>query len=98
MLYLLFQGGRSMFIHKLRVCVPTRMLGAVAVVALLGAPLASAENFSQAEQTSPPHVSMNHQLPGWAEKLKGQTIVEDAMSGKAERSAMVELQRSEERR
>ncbi len=35
---------------------------------------------------------MNHQLPGWAEKLKGQTIVEDAMSGKAERSAMVEQQ------
>ena len=38
------------------------------------------------------HVAMSHQLPGWAEKLKGQTIVEDAMSGKAERSAMVEQQ------
>ena len=81
-----------MFIHKLRVSVPTRMLGAMAAVALLGVPLASAENPSQAEQTSSPHVAMSHQLPGWAEKLKGQTIVEDAMGGKAERSAMVELQ------
>ena len=81
-----------MFIHKLRGSVPTRMLGAMAAVALLGVPLASAENPSQAEQTSSPHVAMSHQLPGWAEKLKGQTIVEDAMSGKAERSAMVELQ------
>ncbi|MEK7869298.1 MAG: multicopper oxidase domain-containing protein, partial [Nitrospirota bacterium] len=35
---------------------------------------------------------MNHQLPGWAEQLKGQTIVEDTMSGKGERSAMVEQQ------
>ena len=35
---------------------------------------------------------MTHQLPGWAEKLKGQTIVEDTMGGKPERSAMVEQQ------
>ena len=81
-----------MFIHKLRGCVSTRMLGAMAAVALLGAPLASAENSSQADQMSSQHVAMNHQLPGWAEKLKGQTIVEDAMGGKAERSAMVEQQ------
>jgi hypothetical protein len=52
------------------------MLSSMAVVALLGVPLASAENPSQAGQTSSPHVAMNHQLPGWAEKLKGQTIVE----------------------
>ena len=35
---------------------------------------------------------MNHQLPAWAEQLKGQTIVEDTMSGKGERAAMVEQQ------
>jgi len=80
-----------MFIHKVRGCVLTRMLGAIAAMALIGVPLASAENSSQPGQT-PPHMAMNHQLPGWAEKLKGQTIVEDAMGGKAERSAMVEQQ------
>ena len=69
---------------------PTRMLGAMAAMALLGVPLASAENPSEAGQSSSQHVAMNHQLPGWAEKLKGQTIVEDAMGGKPERSAMVE--------
>ncbi|MEQ1792743.1 MAG: multicopper oxidase domain-containing protein, partial [Nitrospira sp.] len=74
-----------MFFHTSRVCVPTRMLGAMAAVALLWAPLASAESPS-----SP--VAMNHQLPAWAEQLKGQTIVEDAMSGRGERSAMVEQQ------
>ena len=81
-----------MLTHKLGGSVSTRILGAMAAVALLGVPLASAENPSQAEQTSLSHVAMNHQLPGWAEKLKGQTIVEDAMGGKAERSAMVEQQ------
>jgi LysM repeat protein/FtsP/CotA-like multicopper oxidase with cupredoxin domain len=36
---------------------------------------------------------MGHQeSPGWAEKLKGQTIVEDAMEGRAERAALVEQQ------
>ena len=37
-----------MFIHKIRGSVPTRVLGAMAAVALLGAPLASAEDVSQA--------------------------------------------------
>ena len=74
-----------MFFHTSRVCVPTRMLGAMAAVALLWVPLASAESPSS-------HVAMNHQLPAWAEQLKGQTIVEDAMSGRGERSAMVEQQ------
>ncbi|HET9575877.1 MAG TPA: hypothetical protein VFP04_05725, partial [Nitrospira sp.] len=74
-----------MLFHKTGVSRPIYMLGAMAVAALLGAPLASAENSSS-------HGAMNHQLPAWAEQLKGQTIVEDTMSGKAERSAMVEQQ------
>ena len=74
-----------MFFRSLRVSVPTRMLGAMSALALLGVSLASAESASQ-------HVTMNHQLPGWAEKLKGQTIVEDTMSGNPGRSAMVEQQ------
>lgn len=31
-------------------------------------------------------------LPGWAERLKGQTITENAMEGQAERAALVEMQ------
>jgi hypothetical protein len=68
------------------------MLGAMAAIALIGVPLASAENPSKPGQIPSQHVAMNHQLPGWAEKLKGQTIVEDAMSGRPERFAMVEQQ------
>ncbi len=36
--------------------------------------------------------NMVHRSPEWAEKLKGQTIVEDAMEGHAERTSMVERQ------
>ena len=35
---------------------------------------------------------MNHQSPAWAERLKGQTIVENAQEGRAERAALVEKQ------
>ncbi len=35
---------------------------------------------------------MNQQSPGWAERLKGQTIVENAQEGRAERAALVERQ------
>jgi hypothetical protein len=62
------------------------MLGVMAAAALLWAPLASAEN------SSPQHMAMNHQLPAWAEQLKGQTIMEDTIEGRAERAAMVEQQ------
>ena len=78
--------------HKQRVCVVTRMLGAMAAVALFWAPLASAENSSHTGHATTQAVAMNHPLPGWAEQLKGQTIVEDTMSGRANRSAMVEQQ------
>ncbi len=37
-----------MSMHKLRGCVLTRMLGAIAAIAFLGIPLASAENSSPA--------------------------------------------------
>ncbi|HJU04063.1 MAG TPA: multicopper oxidase domain-containing protein, partial [Nitrospiraceae bacterium] len=36
--------------------------------------------------------AMSHQTPEWAEQLKGQTIVEDAMEGHPERTGMVERQ------
>src|SRR5438270_455473 len=39
-----------------------------------------------------PGHDMVHRSPEWAEKLKGQTIVEDAMEGHGERTSMVERQ------
>ena len=81
-----------MFSHKTRVCVPTRMLGVIAAAALLWAPLASAENASHADHPATPAVAMNHQVPSWAEQLKGQTIVEDTMPKGVNRAAMVDQQ------
>ena len=65
-----------------------RFLSMIAGGVLLWLPLvASAESSSQAD-----HTAMTHQTPGWAEQLKGQTVVEDAMAGRPERAAMVERQ------
>ena len=60
-----------------------------------GATMWGAPSFVKAEDASTQHVhpvGMSSQSPGWAEKLKGQTIVEDAMEGRAERAALVEQQ------
>ena len=35
---------------------------------------------------------MNHSTPEWAERLKGQTIVENSIEGRADRAALVEKQ------
>jgi manganese oxidase len=79
-----------MFVEKLSGCMHSRMIGLIVAIALLGVPLASAENSSQ---TGPPSLQrMSHQLPGWAEKLKGQTIVEDTIGDRPNRSAMIEQQ------
>src|SRR5213594_1463964 len=65
-----------------------RFLSMMAGGVLLWLPLvASAESSSHAD-----HTAMTHQTPGWAEQLKGQTIVEDAMAGRPERAALVERQ------
>ena len=42
--------------------------------------------------SSEPPATGGHGLPGWAEQLKGQTIMEDAIEGRAERTAMVARQ------
>ena len=60
-----------------------------------GAALWGTPSFVSAEDAPSEHVhpvGMTSQSPGWAEKLKGQTIVEDAMEGRAERAALVEQQ------
>ena len=46
----------------------------------------------ESHQTMVHKAGMTSQSPGWAEKLKGQTIVEDSMEGRAERAALVEQQ------
>jgi len=71
-----------------------RTLGLMAGGALLWLPLSvSAESPSSHEgHATVQQTAMSHQTPAWAEKLKGQTIVEDTMSGRADRSAQVEQQ------
>ncbi len=62
---------------------------------LLWAPaLTSAESTSAGatQAAGAQQVVMTPQLPAWAEELKGQTITENAIEGRAERSALVELQ------
>jgi FtsP/CotA-like multicopper oxidase with cupredoxin domain len=47
----------------------------------------------ESQETTIHKTGMTHQdSPAWAEQLKGQTIVEDAMEGRAERAAQVEQQ------
>ena len=66
-----------------------RCVGLIAGAALLSLPL-----MAGAEPASPhaQHTSMSHQTPDWAEKLKGQTVVEDTLEGRPDRAAMVEQQ------
>src|ERR687897_331544 len=64
-------------------------LAAVAGGGLLCAPLAAS---AESPEPHAQHTSMGHQTPEWAEKLKGQTVVEDAMEGRPNRAAQVELQ------
>ncbi len=67
-----------------------KMIVAAAMAgALVYAPLATA-----GEQDSSGHVhsAAGPRMPAWAEQLKGQTIVEDVMEGRPERTAMMERQ------
>ncbi|MDX1411611.1 MAG: hypothetical protein R3351_05605, partial [Nitrospirales bacterium] len=66
----------------------------VALVATLMAGVFSIASAETSPSDSTVHkTKMVHQdSPGWAEKLKGQTIVENSVEGRAERAAMVELQ------
>ena len=78
-----------MYHHKDHCRYLSWFLGIVAGGALLCAPFpAVAESADSHAQ----HTSMAHQTPEWAEKLKGQTIMEDTMEGRPNRAAMVEMQ------
>ncbi len=68
------------------------LMGLMALGALLWFPLpVSAESSSHTSHAAQP-TTMSHASPAWAERLKGQTIVEDAMAGRPERAAMVQMQ------
>ncbi len=60
-----------------------------------GATFEGTSSIASAEDAPTEHVhsvGMTSQSPGWAEKLKGQTIIENSMEGRAERAALVEQQ------
>src|SRR5688500_6741849 len=63
--------------------------GVVAGGALFCAPLAAS---AASPEPHAQHTSMGHQTPEWAEKLKAQTVVEDAMEGRPNRAAQVDMQ------
>src|SRR5206468_12908 len=70
-----------------------RFLGLMAGGALLWLPLAASAEPSSSHDAHPAvqHTAMSHQTPGWAEKLKGQTILEDTMAGRPEPAANIEI-------
>ncbi len=71
-----------------------RTLGFTTVAALLWLPVAAwgEPASSDAVPMNAERTAMAQQMPGWAQELKGQTILENAIEGKPERAAMVELQ------
>ncbi|WP_447971483.1 hypothetical protein [Nitrospira sp. M1] len=64
-------------------------LGALGGFLLLGSPSMGVAEDPSASIHS---VTMSQDRKGWAERLKGQTIVENSVEGRAERAALVELQ------
>ena len=71
-------------------------LTVTAVLAMCGwATLFGLNSIASAQESSSlkaQPVAMSSHSPGWAERLKGQTITENAIEGQAERAALVELQ------
>ena len=76
-------------------CYATRFIVTVtAVLVVWGGAMLFGMNASASAEPSPSvhQVSTSSQSPGWTERLKGQTIMENAVEGRAERAALVELQ------
>lgn len=66
-------------------CVSTRILSGLTGITLCMLPSALGAE-------TPAYVLMTHQLPGWAEQLKGQTIIEDVIEGQPDRAVVIERQ------
>lgn len=67
-------------------------VGSLLAVACFVLPLANAESGVSDSAAVIEASGMNHESPAWAERLKGQTIIENAQEGRAERAALVEKQ------
>ena len=70
----------------------TQAWGGIVALSLFLLPLPGVFAEAPSAQSHVQKAGMNHQTPEWAERLKGQTIVENAHEGRAERSALVEKQ------
>ena len=73
------------------------LLTALACLALFGGNtivgnVSSVKAEDATTSTNAHQMAMSSPSAGWAEKLKGQTVVENSIEGRAERAAMVELQ------
>ncbi|MER3423579.1 MAG: hypothetical protein C4293_10435, partial [Nitrospiraceae bacterium] len=59
---------------------------------LMASPLLFAAGPPDSGQQSHPGHASSVSMPGWTQTLKGQTVVEDAIEGRADRSEKIELQ------
>ena len=91
--------SRVMQYYRLKPAIVAVCLGIVVSIPFAGhaeAPSTAQETGNIATHADLPSETANHAMshpsPEWAEKLKGQTIVEDAMEGHAERTSMVDRQ------
>ncbi|MYA29261.1 MAG: hypothetical protein F4Z24_08305, partial [Nitrospira sp. SB0666_bin_27] len=66
--------------------------GSLLALACFVLPLANAESGVSDSAAVIKTSGMSHESPAWAERLKGQTIIENAQEGRAERAALVEKQ------
>ena len=70
----------------------TQAWGGIVALSFCLLPLSGVFAETPSAQNHVHKTGMNHQSPEWAERLKGQTIIENAKEGRAERSALVEKQ------
>ncbi|MCA9476589.1 MAG: multicopper oxidase domain-containing protein, partial [Nitrospira sp.] len=68
-------------------------ISAIVLAGVLGLFSIGDVSAEESQQSLGHQMGMSHKdNPGWAERLKGQTILEDTMEGRAERAALVEQQ------
>ena len=67
------------------------LMAGMMIAALMSGVFSTASAETSPSNSAVHKTSMAHQdSPGWAEKLKGQTIVENSVEGRSERAALVE--------
>ncbi len=73
---------------------PLSLLILPLVVGLVSSPslVLAGDAADAAETAAVQPAAMQHEMPGWAEALKGQTVVENAIEGRPDRAALVDRQ------